>query len=86
MKIGKRRDKEGLNLIPILDAVFIFIFFLLMSAEFLNLREIGSDVPIVQSLPSKSDKKDALNLTLEITPQYVIIKKGLKGTKGWEDC
>ena len=76
MNLGKRRKNEKLNLIPILDSVFIFIFFLLMSAQFLDLYEIGSDVPIVKSLPSSSSDDKALNLTLEIFQDSVIIKKG----------
>ncbi|MCT4641732.1 MAG: biopolymer transporter ExbD [Bacteriovoracaceae bacterium] len=54
-----------LNLIPILDAIFIFIFFLLMSAQFLDIYEIGSDAPISMSAP-RDDKKDILNLTIKI--------------------
>lgn len=79
MKLGKRRNEEKLNLIPILDSVFIFIFFLLMSAQFLDLYEIGSDVPIVKSLPSSTPDEKALNLTLEIYKDSVVIKKGIKG-------
>jgi biopolymer transport protein ExbD len=81
VKIGKRRNEEKLNLIPILDSVFIFIFFLLMSAQFLDLYEIGSDVPIVKSLPSSTPDKKALNLTLEIHRDSVIVKKGLDGRR-----
>ena len=81
MNLGKRRKNEKLNLIPILDSVFIFIFFLLMSAQFLDLYEIGSDVPIVKSLPSSSSDDKALNLTLEIFQDSVIIKKGLDGRR-----
>ncbi len=65
------------NLIPILDAVFIFIFFLLFSANFVNLFEINSNVPIVSTAPPS--KKIPLNLTLRITPSTLTLKTGLSG-------
>ena len=65
------------NLIPILDAVFIFIFFLLFSADFINLFEINSNVPIVSNSPPP--KKVPLNLTLRITPKTLTLKTGLNG-------
>ncbi len=37
MKIKKAQAIARLNLIPILDAIFIFIFFLLMSAKYVQL-------------------------------------------------
>ena len=63
----RRRMKKPpkLNLIPILDAIFIFIFFLLMSAQFIDIYEIGSDAPIT-STSSPENKKPPLNLTLEL--------------------
>ena len=63
------------NLIPVLDAVFILIFFLLFSADFINLFEINSNVPIVSNSPPP--KKKPLNLTLRITPNNLVLKKGM---------
>ncbi|MGB0453503.1 MAG: ExbD/TolR family protein [Bacteriovoracaceae bacterium] len=69
---------EKLNLIPILDAVFIFIFFLLMSAQFLEVYEIGSDAPAVKMVEKDNkDKKDPLNLTLEISKKEIKVLTGL---------
>lgn len=76
----KRRNKKGdekLNLIPILDAVFIFIFFLLMSAQFIKIYEIASDVPIVSSSPPPQDDKKPLALTLEITNSGFTLLAGI---------
>lgn len=68
------------NVIPILDAVFIFIFFLLMSAQFLEIYEIGSDAPAVKTISEDNkDKKPPLNLTLEVKNENIIIKTGLDG-------
>lgn len=68
------------NVIPILDAVFIFIFFLLMSAQFLEIHEIGSDAPAVKTI-SEDNKQDRppLNLTLRINKKYINIVTGLEG-------
>jgi biopolymer transport protein ExbD len=80
MKVGRKLKKiEKLNLVPILDSVFIFIFFLLMSAQFVNVHEIGSSVPMTQELPQdKKDEKDPLNLTIEISKEQIVVKTGLK--------
>lgn len=74
----KRRMKKPpkLNLIPILDAIFIFIFFLLMSAQFIDIYEIGSDAPIT-STSSPENKKPPLNLTIVLNKDKVTVKTGL---------
>lgn len=69
-----------LNLIPILDAVFIFIFFLLMSAQFVDIYEIGTDAPTVSEIEPSKDKTPPLNLTLIITSEKITIQKGLNQT------
>lgn len=75
--LKKNKNKEAkLNLIPILDSVFIFIFFLLMSAQFIDIYEIGSDAPAVSTTQSL-DKKPPLNLTLDITNGQIQVKTGL---------
>ena len=76
---GRRKSRSNtsrLNLVPILDAVFIFIFFLLMSASFLNLFEISSDVPIISSTPPKTNDKP-LALTVIIQNQRIDIATGV---------
>lgn len=77
----RRRIKKmpKLNLIPILDAIFIFIFFLLMSAQFLDIYEIGSDAPITTSVEQPKPDKEPLNLTLEIKKDKIVVKTGLDG-------
>lgn len=76
-KLGKRRELEKLNLIPILDAIFIFIFFLLMSAQFVDIYEIGTDAPAVQTTESLKDKTPPLNLVLHVHGNRIDIKTGL---------
>lgn len=79
MKVGHKIKKpEKLNLVPILDSVFIFIFFLLMSAQFVDVYEIGSSVPMTQEATEKKDDKDPLNLTLMISKEQIVVKTGLR--------
>ena len=76
---GRRKSRGNqtkLNLVPILDAVFIFIFFLLLSASFLNLFEITSDVPIISSKPPKTKEKP-LALTIIITKTRISVATGV---------
>jgi biopolymer transport protein ExbD len=73
----RRRPEEKLNLVPIMDAIFIFIFFLLMSASFLKVYEIGSDVPIVSDAQPPKDQKDPLALTLTAETNAITLSKGL---------
>lgn len=74
----KRKKKdEPLNLVPIMDAIFIFIFFLLSSATFLKIYEVGSDVPIISDSEPPKKEKDPLALALEITDNEIIVSTGL---------
>jgi biopolymer transport protein ExbD len=79
MKSGRKLKKpEKINLVPILDSVFIFIFFLLMSAQFLDIYEIGSSLPMVREVPEQKKDKDPLNLVLEVSKSQVVVKTGIK--------
>lgn len=70
------KKPEKINLIPIMDAVFIFIFFLLMSAQFVRVHEIGSSVPMVRETREDKMPKDPLNLTVEIHTDRIVLKTG----------
>lgn len=80
MQRKKLNKMPKLNLIPILDAIFIFIFFLLMSAQFLDIYEIGSDAPVTTTVSQPKPDKEPLNLTLEIRSSGVVVKTGLDGS------
>jgi len=68
---------EKLNLIPIMDAIFIFIFFLLFSAQFIKIFEIESDAPMVSEVPDNQKKdKDPLNLTVKVLNSTVELRIG----------
>ena len=82
MKAGHKMKKpEKLNLVPILDSVFIFIFFLLMSAQFVDVYEIGSSVPMTKEAKEEKQEKDPLNLTLEVTKTQITVKTGLRSPR-----
>jgi biopolymer transport protein ExbD len=73
----KRVEVKKPNLIPILDAVFIFIFFLLMSASFIRIYEIPSVVPILNpGEPPRSDRPP-LALTLRVGQDSIVIHTGV---------
>ena len=72
--VAKKAPK--LNLIPIMDAVFIFIFFLLMSAQFVDIFEIGSNLPMVKDSSENPNKDEPLNLKIEINEGSLIVKTG----------
>ena len=82
MKVGHKIKKpEKLNLVPILDSVFIFIFFLLMSAQFVDVYEIGSSVPMMKEAKNEKQEKDPLNLTLEVSKNQIVVKTGLRSPR-----
>ena len=72
----RKKPVKNLNLIPILDSVFIFIFFLLMSANFINFNEIQSNVPIVSN-KTPPPKKKPLALMVQILPGSLKVFRGV---------
>lgn len=72
-----KRKEQKLNLIPILDAVFIFIFFLLMSTQFVKIFEIASDVPLISNSPPPKNQKKPLALTLTISKNKLTLMSGV---------
>ncbi len=72
----RKKPEDKLNLIPIMDSIFIFIFFLLMSATFLKINEVGSDVPIVSDQEPEKEK-NPLALTLVADTNEIVLSKGV---------
>ena len=73
----KRRPKP-LNLVPILDAVFILIFYLLMSAQFFKPFQVGSEYPLASNQPPPKNVKDSLNLKINISKDKVQVITGIE--------
>lgn len=76
----RRKGKKSLdkpNIVPILDAVFIFLFFLLMSSSFFKMFEIPSDVPIISTKKPPKKKEKPLALTLRIEKRKMRLYTGV---------
>lgn len=73
----RKKPETKINLVPIMDAVFIFIFFLLMSASFLKIYEIGSDIPIISDSEPPKQEKDPLALTLSVETNQIRVARGV---------
>lgn len=82
MEMRRKAQKiTKLNLIPILDAIFIFIFFLLMSAQFMDIYEIHANTPSTKEITEKEEQeKKPLNLKVLISSDELIVKTGLNST------
>ena len=59
------------DLIPIMDGVFIMIFFLLAIGNFTKINEIGSDLPIYRVNPNPNPEKLKFSLRVLISPNRV---------------
>lgn len=73
----RKKPEEKLNLVPIMDSVFIFIFFLLMSASFLKIYEIGSPIPIISDQEQPKQEKEPLALTMVIDTNEITLSSGV---------
>ena len=70
--------QERLNLVPIMDAVFIFIFFLLFSAQFIELVLLEAEAPVVSTVSSPQDiKEEPLNLNIKIKQGRLEVYTGI---------
>ena len=73
----RKKPDEKLNLVPIMDSIFIFIFFLLMSASFLKIYEIGSPIPIISDQEQPKDDKETLALTIRLEDDKILLLTGV---------
>ena len=77
----KNKEIERLNLIPILDAIFIFIFFLLLSTEFVHLGEIAIKLDQLKKEKGQNNYKvkDRIVLNLFLGKDRVTLKAFFNG-------
>ncbi len=64
----KKKKVSRIDLIPILDVVFVLIFFLLFSVQLIHVFEIGTDLPVFkleQTQPKKDKKKFELKIFVD---------------------
>ncbi len=71
-------EKLTLNLVPIMDAVFILIFFLLFSVQYIKLREIEAQAPVVSTVKNKQKEEKHLNLKIKILKNTIQIFTGVE--------
>ena len=64
------------NLTPLLDAIFIFIFFLLFSSDLKQIFEIPIDVPIISESDNKNSDEEPLGLTLQLKKSSLTLLAG----------
>lgn len=64
------------NLTPLLDAIFIFIFFLLFSSDLKQIFEIPIDVPIISESDNKETEDEPLGLTLQLKKSSLTLLSG----------
>ena len=78
-KRRKRRESAKINLTSYMDAIFIFIFFLLMSSNFIKVFEINSPIPVISN-EETTTVKDQLALTVKIGANAIDISSGTPAT------
>ena len=64
------------NLTPLLDAIFIFIFFLLFSSDLKQIFEIPIDVPIISESDNNDSDEEPLGLTLQLKKSSLTLLAG----------
>ena len=62
----RKRNKVALNLLPFADSILVFVFFILMSATFYHINDMGTDVAVA----SETEKS---NLFLKLTGKELIL-------------
>ncbi|MBL7664568.1 MAG: biopolymer transporter ExbD [Bacteriovoracaceae bacterium] len=73
----RRKEEKRIDLVPIMDSIFIFIFFLLMSTNFINVLEISSDIPIISSEPEPENKEKPLALMVSVAQNTITVSTGV---------
>jgi biopolymer transport protein ExbD len=73
---GARNKQPSLNLVPILDAIFIFIFYLLSTTTTIQLFELNTTKPIVSNTPPPKNQKKPLGLTIKINNNVIRVMAG----------
>jgi len=79
--MGRSKSKHPIpkvNVVPILDAVFIFIFFLLMSTQFIEYFQISTAKPRVKNVSgSELAKKEPKQIKLLLSNDKIEIVQGM---------
>ncbi len=73
----KKQTVPKINLVPILDGTFIFIFFVLYSTQFVSIFQVENSLPLIvnEELEQKVDQ-NALNLLVKISKEKIFVYTG----------
>ncbi len=80
-KFKKSNKMPKAELVPVLDAMFIMIFFILATAEFLKISEIGSDLPVMKLSMDENPDKKKLILKMQLYPNQIILMNEVDKTE-----
>ncbi len=72
----KSREEPWINIVPLLDATFVFLFFLMFSTAFVHFYEVPSVAPIASDSEPPPDKKP-LALTLRVLSDGIEVYTGV---------
>jgi len=72
----KTREEPWINIVPLLDAIFVFLFFLMFSTAFVHFYEVPSVAPIASDSEPPPDAKP-LALTLRILEDGIEVYTGI---------
>lgn len=72
----KTREQPWINIVPLLDATFVFLFFLMFSTAFVHFYEVPSVAPIASDSEPPPDAKP-LALTLRIISDGIEVYTGV---------
>lgn len=71
-----------INMTPVMDAVFIFIFFLMISSQFINFHEIATTIPkVINQESSTDDNTKNKNFKLILKSNKVLVTEGAREKK-----
>lgn len=76
-RIRRKQVNEKINLVPMMDAIFNFIFFLLITSSFVSIFQISSPLPLVSDKEPPQNNKKPLALTVSMDTNKVTIKAGI---------
>lgn len=81
---GSNTEEGNVNIIPLLDVIFIFIFFLLMSVNFLEYFQITAQNPTEQAPPDEppppEDPKKNKQFKLLLSQEKIEMSQGMEET------
>lgn len=78
---GGKSEEGNVNIIPLLDVIFIFIFFLLMSVQFLEYFQLSVANPVQQTPPDEpipdQDKDKSKQYKLRLSNEKIEFTEGM---------